>query len=256
MPDLLKGKNILVMGVANERSIGWAIARAIYREGGQVFLSCQETLLDRVKALAPQISNPPVFVCDVNEDSQISALVENLREHTDHLNGLVHSIAFAPREELRGDFAETSREGFRIALETSAYSLVTLARAVRPLMSGHCASLVTLTFDSQRAYPNYNVMGVAKSALEAEVRYLAYNLGREKIRVNAVSAGPLNTLAARGIAGFTYMRVWAEEKAPLGWDPDDPGVVADAVVYLLSDLSRGVTGTVHYVDGGLHIVAL
>ncbi|MBW3624790.1 MAG: SDR family oxidoreductase [Armatimonadetes bacterium] len=249
---ILQDKVILVAGLANEKSLAWGTSQSIVREGGQLVISCQEALLGRVEPLAAKAGDAPVFVCNVNSDEEIAKMADGIRERFGRLDGIVHSIAFAPREALKKPFVETTREEFQIALETSAHSLNALVAGLLPLMENG-GSVVTFTFDTYHAYPNYNVMGVAKAALEAEVRYLAFNLGERKIRVNAVSAGPPNTLAARGISGFSSMKQDSVERAPLGWDPDDTGPVGDATAYLLSDLSRAVTGTVHYVDGGTHI---
>lgn len=249
---ILQDKVILIAGLANEKSLAWGTSKSVHREGGRLVLSCQEALLSRVNPLAAQVENAPVIPCDVNSDEDIARLADGIRERFGRLDGIVHSIAYAPREALKKPFVETNREEFQIALETSAHSLNALVAGLLPLMENG-GSVVTFTFDTLRAYPNYNVMGVAKAALEAEVKYLAFNLGEHKIRVNAVSAGPQNTLAARGISGFSSMKQVSTERAPLGWDPDDTGPVGDATAYLLSDLSRAVTGTVQYVDGGTHI---
>jgi enoyl-[acyl-carrier protein] reductase I len=254
MSGICKDKVILVAGVANEKSLAWGIARSVCREGGQLVLSCMEPLLDRVKALAPEVGDPPVFICDATDDGQIEALSDRIERNFGRLDGLAHCIAFAPREALQGEFQATNRESFKVALECSAHSLCALTAGMLPLMEERGGSAVTLSFDTSRAYPNYNVMGVAKAALEAEVRYLALNLGPKGIRLNALSAGPQNTLAARGISNFGALKQRGREMAPLGWNPDDTGPVGDAAAYLLSDLSRAVTGTVHYVDGGIHVV--
>lgn len=256
MAGICDGKVVLVAGLANERSLAWGIARSLHREGAQVLLSCQEALKSRAEALADQLDGAPVYVCDVNVDADLDRLAAELRDSHGRLDGVAHCIAYAPRQALKKPFAETSREDFCIALETSAYSLTALTARLLPLMGEQGGSVLTLSYDTSRAYRNYNVMGVAKAALEAEVRYLALSLGPRKIRVNAISAGPQNTLAARGIADFLTMKQVSQERAPLGWDPDDTGPVGDAAAYLMSDLSRGVTGTVHYVDGGAHIVGV
>jgi enoyl-[acyl-carrier protein] reductase I len=255
MGGILDGKVILIAGLANEKSLAWGIAKSAFREGAQLAISCQEALKDRAAALVGQVGDAPVLPCDVNSDDDIARLAEGLKEAFGRIDGIVHSIAYAPRDALKNPFIQTSRDDFRIALETSAHSLSALVAGLLPLMENG-GSIVTLTYDSLHAYPNYNVMGVAKAALEAEVRYLAFNLGEQKIRVNALSAGPQNTLAARGIADFNKMKQTGRDRAPLGWDPDDTGPVGDAAAYLLSDLSRAVTGIVHFVDGGLHIVGV
>ncbi len=253
MSGICSGKNYLIAGVANEKSLAWGIARSVFREGGTVLLSCQEALKERVEGLATQIGNAPVYLCDVNSDEDLAAMATRIGEGYGSLYGIAHCIAFAPRRALQGSMEATTRDDFKIALETSAHSLCALVAACLPLMK-EGGSVVTLTYDTARAYPNYNLMGVAKSALEAEVRYLAFNLGDRKIRVNSLSAGPQNTLAARGITNFNALKQMGRERAPLGWDPDDTGPVGDAATYLMSDLSRSVTGIIHYVDGGLHIV--
>lgn len=256
MPGLVAGKRALVLGVASERSIAWAIARRLSQEGAQLALTYQNERLERnVRSLAAELPGTLLLPCDVAEEEQITSLAQQLHEQWGKLDILVHSIAFAKKEELSGRYVDTSREGFRIAMEISVFSLVALCKALEPLMSGG-ASVLTLTYlGSERVVPNYNVMGVAKAALEASVRYLANDLGAQGIRVNAVSAGPINTLAARAIAGFTTMLQRVREVAPLRRNTEVEEV-ADAALFLLSDLARGVTGEVLYVDSGYHVVGM
>ncbi len=253
---LLDGKRALIFGVANDHSIAWGIARALHAEGAEVGFSSVESLLDkRVRPLAASIGSTFVEPCDVQSDEQIRAVFDKWRADHDSLDILVHALAFAKREDLEGDFVDTSREGFALALDVSAYSLVALAREARPLM-GRGGSIMTLTYHgAEKVIANYNVMGVAKAALEASVRYLAVDLGPAGIRVNAISAGPVRTLAAAGIAGFKGMYRGFAEIAPLRAHitPEDVGRSA---VYLASDLSSAVTGEVHYVDGGFNIVGV
>jgi enoyl-[acyl-carrier protein] reductase I len=255
---LLEGKNGLILGVANQRSIAWAIARSASEAGARLAFTYQgERLEENVRSLAETLPGSLVLPCDVSDGAQIDAVFDALRRDWGRLDFLVHSIAFAPRADLEGDFADTSREGFRIALEVSAYSLVSLARAAAPLMTGpEGGSIVALTYlGSVRAVPGYNVMGVAKAALESSVRYLALDLGPRNIRVNAISAGPINTLAARGVSGFTAILSQVRERAPLKRNTE-AAEVGDAAVFFFSSLSRGVTGDVLYVDSGYHILGI
>ncbi len=253
---LLNGRRALIFGVANDHSIAWGIARALHAEGAEVGFSSIESLLEkRVRPLAASIGSTFVEPCDVQSDEQIRAVFDKWRADHDSLDILVHALAFARREDLEGDFVDTSREGFALALDVSAYSLVALAREARPLM-GRGGSIMTLTYHgAEKVIANYNVMGVAKAALEASVRYLAVDLGPAGVRVNAISAGPVRTLAAAGIAGFKGMYRGFAEVAPLRAHitPEDVGRSA---VYLASDLSSAVTGEVHYVDGGFNIMGV
>jgi enoyl-[acyl-carrier protein] reductase I len=255
-PIDLSGKSGVVVGVANERSIAWAIARTLSSAGAQLALTYQnERLQDRVVRLAESLEKPLVLPCDATDDSQIAAVFRQVSESFGEISFLVHSIAYANREDLAGRFSETLREGFRITLEVSAYSLLPMVRCAVPLMKGG-GSVVTMTFHaSQRVYPGYNVMGTAKAALEHEVRQLAAEFGAENIRVNAISAGPLETLAARGIQGFLDMKRLHAAKAPLKRNitADE---VAKTALFLCSDLSSGITGTVIPVDAGYHIMAV
>ena len=256
MSDLLKDKHGVVFGVANRRSIAWGISSAVAGAGARLALNYQgERLEENVRSLAAGLSNPIVFACDVTSDDQIDHAFELLRREFGRLDFLVHAVAFAPAAELEGEFVETSREGFRIAHDVSAYSLTALARRAAPLMT-QGGSIVTLTYlGSERVMPHYNVMGVAKASLECSVRYLASDLGPRGIRVNAISAGPISTLAARGISGFTRMLQHHREYAPLRRNTE-VAEVADAALFLCSDLSRGITGEVIYVDAGYHVLGI
>jgi enoyl-[acyl-carrier protein] reductase I len=254
---LLDGKIGLVMGVANKRSIAWGIATAVNREGARLVLAYQgERLADNLQELAPALRDPLLAQCDVAEDAQIDALMEKIRAEVGHLDFVVHALAYAPREALSGAYADTRRDDFKLALDVSAYSLVRVARAAAPLMEGRPGSIVTLTYlGSERVAQGYNVMGVAKAALEASVRYLANDLGPRGIRVNAISAGPIRTLASSAVGGITTLIKHHAERAPLrkAVDLDEVG---DAALFLVSPLSRGITGEVIFVDGGFHILAI
>jgi len=244
---LLDGKAALIFGVANDHSIAWGIARALHDEGAEVGFSSVESLIEkRVRPLATSIGSTFVEPCDVQDDEQIKAVFAKWAETHESLDILVHALAFAKREDLEGGFTSTSREGFALALDVSAYSLVALTREARPLLRSG-SSVMTLTY--------YGVMGVAKAALEASVRYLAADLGPDGVRVNAISAGPVRTLAAAGIAGFKKMYGSFADAAPLRANitPEDVGKTA---VYLASDLSSAVTGEVIYVDGGFNILGV
>ncbi|MDQ2985448.1 MAG: enoyl-ACP reductase [Armatimonadota bacterium] len=253
--SLLEGKKGIVLGVANERSIAWAIAKAAVEEGGQVAIGAQN---DRMAGSAQKlIDGTPMrmFLCDLNIEEDLERVRKELESTYGKLDFVVHSVAFALREDLTEPFIKTSREGFRVALETSAYSFVAAARALEPILSDD-ASLITMTYlGSQRVLPNYNVMGVAKAALEACTRYLAYDLGDRGIRVNAVSPGPIMTVSARGIKGFSGILGVIGERAPLK-RPAEQAEVAATSMYLLSDLSKGVTGQTIYVDAGYSVMGM
>jgi enoyl-[acyl-carrier protein] reductase I len=253
---LLDGRNALIFGVANDHSIAWGIARALHAEGAEVGFSSVESLVERrVRPLAESIGSTFIEPCDVQSDEQIRTVFGRWGETHGSLDILVHALAFARREDLEGSFVETSREGFALALDVSAYSLVALAREARPLLR-RGSSIMTLSYyGAEKVVANYNVMGVAKAALEASVRYLAADLGPDGVRVNAISAGPIRTLAATGIAGFKRMYGGFADIAPLRANitPDDVGRSA---VYLASDLSGAVTGETLYVDGGFNIVGV
>ena len=256
MSTSLQGRTAVVFGVANKRSIAWAIARQMQQAGAQLAITYQnERLKQEAADLIAELPNAQAFQCDVSRDEEIAQLFEQLKARYGRLDVLVHSIAYAPAEDLKGDFADTSRDGFRIALDTSAYSLVALARAARPLMT-EGGSIMTMTYyGSARVIPRYNVMGVAKAALEASVRYLAYDLGKNNIRVNAISAGPIKTLASRGISGFGDMLKEQAERAPLKRNVD-VNEVATTAVFLASDAGSGITGETIYVDCGYNIMGV
>lgn len=253
----LQGRRILVTGMLSNRSIAYGIARACAREGAELAFTYQgEGVRERVLELAREFGTGIVIPCDVADDAQVEALFAELRRHWDGLDGLVHAIAFAPRESLKGDFHDSiTREAFRIAHDISSYSLAALAKAGAPMMQGRAASIVTLTYlGAERVVPNYNVMGLAKASLEACVRYLAASLGpRQQVRVNAISAGPIKTLAAAGIGGFSKILHHVERNAPLrrGVTSEEVG---NAAAFLLSDLASGITAEVIYVDAGFHHV--
>jgi enoyl-[acyl-carrier protein] reductase I len=255
----LNGKNGLVVGVANKRSLAWAIAKAADAAGARVTLSyANERFLDNTAKLAETLSQPTQLVpCDVTSDEEISRLYKAVIEEHGGLDFLVHGVAFAAREAITEPFVETSRRDFLQALDISAYSLIALARGAAPLMAERGGgSILTLTYlGSTRVFPHYNVMGVAKAALEATVRYLAADLGPSNTRVNAISAGPIKTLAASGIPGFTKILQHYRERAPLRRTVDG-AEVADAASFLLSEAGRGVTGEVFAVDGGYHVTGM
>jgi enoyl-[acyl-carrier protein] reductase I len=254
----LTGKSGLIVGVANKRSISWAIAQAAAAAGARLVLTYpSERLEENVRDLASTLDRPIVLPCDVASDQQIADLASAVDRELGGLDFLVHGAAFAPKAELDNPFLETSREGFRIALDVSAYSLIGLTRAVAPLMAKRGGgSVLTLTYlGSQRAFPNYNVMGVAKAALESSVRYLAADLGPQNIRVNAISAGAIKTLAAAGISSFSTMLQIYRDRAPLRRGVDQ-GEVAQAAVFLLSQASRAITGEILMVDAGFHAVGI
>jgi enoyl-[acyl-carrier protein] reductase I len=252
----LDNKKILVTGLLSNRSIAYGIAKAAKREGAELAFSYAggDKIKDRVKQLAADFESDLVLPCDVSSDEEIDALFSALSSPWDGLDGLVHSIAFAPREALAGDYLDSvSREAFRVAHDVSAYSLAALAKAALPMMQGRPASLVTLTYlGAQRAFPSYNVMGPAKASLEANVRYLSQSLGPRGIRINAISAGPIKTLAAAGIGNFGKLLAFSEKLSPLRRNvtTDEVGNVA---AFLLSELASGITGEVTYVDAGFNI---
>jgi enoyl-[acyl-carrier protein] reductase I len=253
---LLEGRKALIFGVANDHSIAWGIAKALHAEGATLGFSSIEALLERrVRPLAEQLGSRFVEPCDVQSDADIERVFRRWSEEEGSLDILVHALAFAKREELDGRFIETSREGFALALDVSSYSFVALARAALPLLH-EGSSLITLTYyGAEKVVAHYNVMGVAKAALEAEVRYLAADLGPQGVRVNAISAGPIRTLAASGIAGFRGLYGSFKEMAPLRRHVtiDDVG---RAALFLASDLSSGVTGEVLYVDAGFNVMGV
>jgi enoyl-[acyl-carrier protein] reductase I len=253
-----RGKHGLVVGVANKRSIAWAIAQATGRRGARLALTYQGRFEEHVNELAGELEEPPlVLPCDVTSDDDIAAVVARLDADFGGLDFLVHGAAFAPRDELTAPFVETSREGFRVSMDVSAYSLIALTRAALPLMERRGGgAVVTLSYlGSERVFPNYNVMGVAKAALEATVRYLAADLGPKNVRVNAVSAGPVKTLAAAGIKGFSNILHLYPERAPLRRNVE-VSEVGEAAAFLLSDAARAITGEVLMVDAGFHVTGM
>ena len=254
-----EGKRALILGVANKRSIAWAIARRLADEGAELAFTFQGERIERnVRELAGSVSSPLVTPCDVRSDDDVERVFRELEGlWPDGLDVLVHSVAFAAAEDLEGRFTDTPRDRFWMAVDISAYSLVAAARAAEPLMERRGGgSIVTMTYlGGERAVPHYNVMGVAKATLDASVRYLAWDLGAKRIRVNAISAGPVRTLAARSIAGFTEMERMFEERAPMRRHIDAADVAAGAA-YLLSDEAKNVTGTTLYVDAGYHSMGM
>jgi enoyl-[acyl-carrier protein] reductase I len=256
MSELLRGKTALVLGVANKWSIAYAISAAFVREGASLILTYQgERFKQTVEELGEELHASHIFPCDVTKPEELEALVGNLKQLSPVLDTVMHSIAFANREDLSRPFLETSRDGFLLAQEVSAYSLVSVSRAMMPLMP-HGGSISTLTYlGSTRVVQNYNVMGVAKASLEACVRYLASDLGPKHVRVNAISAGPIKTTSARGIKDFSKVLEGVAANAPLRRNTD-PAEVADTAVFLASDLGRGVTGNIVFVDSGFQIVGL
>lgn len=254
----LNGKRALIVGVASNRSIAYGIARAMKREGADLAFTYQnERLKERVEKLAAEFDSDILVPCNVESDQEVEAVFEHLDNYWDSLDVLVHSVAFAPREELEGDFLDNiTREGFRMAHDVSSYSLAALAKAGRHMMKDRNAAILTLSYlGAVRAMPSYNVMGLAKASLEANVRYLAYTLGAEGVRVNAISAGPIRTLAAAGIGDFRKILDHVENNAPLRRNVtiDDVG---NAGAFLASDLASGITGEVLYVDSGYNILGL
>jgi enoyl-[acyl-carrier protein] reductase I len=254
----LAGKHGLIVGIANKRSISWAIARAVHDAGARLAVTYQgDRLEENVRDLAAELADPLVLPCDVTSDAQIEDVARAVGAEFGGLDFLVHGAAFALREELTAPFVQTSREGFRVALDVSAYSLIALTRAVVPLMATRGGgSVLTLTYlGSQRVFTNYNVMGVAKAALEACVRYLASDLGPQNIRVNAISAGPIKTLAAAGIGGFSNILQVYRDRAPLR-RTIETAEVADTARFLLGPAARAITGEVLMVDAGYHAMGI
>ncbi|HET7294745.1 MAG TPA: enoyl-ACP reductase [Vicinamibacteria bacterium] len=254
---LLQGKVGLILGIANKRSIAWGIAQSVSREGARLAVTYQgERLKENVDELAASLKDPVVLPCDVTRDEDVDALAESVKGAFGGLDFLVHAVAFALREELDGEFVNTSREGYRVAQDVSSYSLTALTRRFAPLMEGRGGSIVTLSYlGGERVVPHYNVMGVAKAALEMSVRYLAADLGPKGIRVNAISAGPIKTLAASGVHGLSRMLEYHRSHAPLRRNTEQEEV-GDCALFLVSSLSRGVTGEVIHVDGGFHVMGM
>ena len=254
----LAGKRILITGLLSNRSIAYGIAKAMHREGAELAFTYQnERFKDRVAKLASDFDSTLLFPLDVQDDAQITDLFQQIGQHWDGLDSLVHSIAFAPGEALEGDFLDgLTREAFRISQEVSTYSFPALVKAARPMMQGRNASVLTLSYlGAVRTMPNYNIMGLAKASLEASVRYLAVTLGPEGIRANAISAGPIKTLAASGIGSFGKLLSFNEHNAPLRRNVTIEEV-GNAAAFMCSDLASGITGEVMYVDGGFNTTAL
>jgi len=251
---ILEGRRILVTGVVNRQSIAYAIAERAQQQGAEVLLTSFGRIRRMTERAAKRLPEPvEVLELDVNQDGDLAALRDELAERWGTVDGAVHAIAFAPADALGGDFLATPRASAASAFETSAYSFKGLAEALAPLM-GEGGSLVGLDFDATVAWPSYDWMGVSKAALESVSRYLARDLGPRGVRVNLVAAGPIRTAAASGVPGFSELESKWDEQAPLAWDVDDPTPVADAALFLLSDLARGTTGEILHVDGGVHAV--
>ncbi len=252
---ILEGKRILVTGVVNRRSIAFAIAERAQQQGAEVVLTSFGRVRRMTERAAARLDPvPDVLELDVNEDANLHSLRAELADRWGGVDGVVHAIAFAPPDALGGDFLATSRESAKLAFETSAYSFKALGEALAPLMEEGGGSLVGLDFDATVAWPSYDWMGVAKAALESVSRYLARDLGPQGVRVNLVAAGPIRTAAASGVPGFAELESKWSEQAPLGWEVDDPTPVADAALFLLSDLARATTGEIVHVDGGVHAI--
>ncbi len=256
--DILKNKRILITGVISDRSIAAGIAEAMHREGAELaFTYAGEKFRERVTNLAAQWGSKIVIPCDVANDEEIENAFKTLKQHWDNLDGIIHSIAYAPADQLEGDYLDNvNREGFRVAHDISSYSLAALAKAGYPMMEGRNGSILTLTYiGSTRVTNNYNVMGIAKASLEANVRYLANSLGHRGIRVNAISAGPIRTLAASGIQGFRKILSYHEKVTPLRQNVTIEQV-GNTAAFLCSDLASGITGEIVHVDGGYHIMGV
>ncbi|MGD8671801.1 MAG: enoyl-ACP reductase [Thiogranum sp.] len=254
----LSGKRALIVGLASNRSIAWGVAKAMQREGAELAFTYQnDKLRDRVEKMAGECGTEITVPCDVSNDEEIDAVFDHLDDYWDHLDIIVHSVAFAPRTELEGDYLESvSREGFRVAHEISSYSFSALAKSGCRMMEGRDGALLTLSYyGAEKAMPNYNVMGLAKASLEANVRYMAQSLGPDGIRVNAVSAGPIRTLAAAGISNFRKMLDLMERSAPLRRNVTIEEV-GNAAAFLCSDLASGITGEITYVDAGYNVTGM
>jgi enoyl-[acyl-carrier protein] reductase I len=258
MMGFMSGKRVLIVGVASKLSIAYGIAAAMSREGAELAFTYQnEKLKKRVEEFAASFGSSLVFPCDVAQDSEVDSLFTELSAHWDSLDSLVHSVAYAPADQLEGDFVDvTTREGFRMAHDISSYSLIALTKAAKPLLSKAHGNILTLTYQgSERVLPNYNVMGLAKASLEANVRYLASSMGPLGVRVNAISAGPIRTLAASGIKNFRKMLAYNEATTPLRRNVTIEEV-GNAAAFLCSDLASGISGEIMYVDGGFNTTAM
>jgi enoyl-[acyl-carrier protein] reductase I len=254
---LLEGRHGLVLGIANKRSLAWGIAKSVAREGARLAVTYQgERLEENVRELAAELKDPLILPCDVSRDEDLDGLMASVKKEFGSLDFVVHAVAYALREELDGEFLNTSREGYRLAQDISSYSLTALAQRAAPLMEGRAGSIVTLSYlGGERVVPHYNVMGVAKAALEMSVRYLAADLGPRGIRVNAISAGPVKTIAASGVHGLGKMLEFHRNQAPLRKNTEQ-AEVGDCALFLVSPLSRGITGEVIHVDGGFHVLGM
>ena len=254
---LLDGKKGVVFGIANKRSLAWAIARRAAEEGASLALTYQgERLEENVRELSEGLKDPLILPCDVTKDEDIAAVFAKIGDEMGQLDFVVHGVAYALREELEGEYLKTSREGYRIAQDVSSYSLTAIAREAAPLMEGRNGSILTLTYlGGEQVIPGYNVMGIAKAALDMSMRYLAWDLGARGIRINGLSAGPIKTLASAGITGFSKILEHMRNRAPLRRNVDQ-AEVADAAMFLLSDMARGVTGEILHVDSGYHIMGM
>ena len=254
---LLRGKKVVVFGVANDKSIAWAIARRFHEQGAELAVTyAGEAIEKRVRPLAESIEAAAVLPCNVTSDAEIAAVFSELGKIWDGVDIIIHAVAFANKEELKGTIVNTTREGFATAMDISVYSFLAVIKAAHPMMQGRGGSALTLSYyGAMKVFPSYNVMGVAKAALESSVRYLSEALGPEGIRVNAISAGPIRTLAAAGVNGFHAILNHVESKAPLRRTITQEDV-ANSALYLCSDLAGGVSGEIHYVDGGYNIIGL
>ncbi len=254
---LLENKTGLILGIANKRSLAWGIAQSVSHEGARLAVTYQgERLEENVRELAAGLDRPVILPCDVSKDEDLETLAASVKSEFGGLDFVVHAVAYALREELDGEFMNTSREGYRVAQDISSYSLTALVRRTAPLMEGRGGSVVTLSYlGGERVVPHYNVMGVAKAALECSVRYLAADLGPRGIRVNAISAGPIKTLAASGVHGISKMLEYHRTHAPLRKNTEQEEV-GDTALFLVSRLSRGITGEVLHVDGGFHVMGM
>lgn len=254
---LLQGKKALIFGIANEKSIAWAIARAFHEQGAELAITYAGEALDkRVRPLAESLNAKAILPCNVTSDDDIEGVFTELAKVWDGVDIIIHSIAFANKEELKGTIINTSREGFATAMDISVYSFLGIMKEAMPMLQGRNAAALTLSYHGAvKVFPSYNVMGVAKAALEASIRYLAEAVGPEGVRVNGISAGPIRTLAAAGVNGFTQILNHVEEKAPLRRNVTQEDVARSAV-YLCSDMASGVSGEIHYVDGGYNVIGI